>query len=289
MIETSWLRCPNCFSDLELLEQRVLGCATGHRYDLAKHGHATLLPPRAPRTVGDDREMLLDRDALLQTGIFLPIVDALMQLAQPVDDSTAPTMPRRIADLGCGTGYYGAHIAEQSSSSTTLLFADRSTEAVRMALRAASGASGVVLDIWRPLPLRDSSVDLALNVFAPRNAAEFARILSPDGALLVVVPTENHLAELQERGAVLEVPDGKAERVEKQFALVGLDCVARRRVEYQATVSELDRSRIIGMGPSAHHHSGIASDELDGSEPSRLSVSVDVLQFRHHVSARVAT
>jgi 23S rRNA (guanine745-N1)-methyltransferase len=46
------------------------------------------------------------------------------------------------------------------------------------------------------LPLADACADLMLDIFAPRNGAEFHRVLRPGGALLVVTPHPDHLAEL---------------------------------------------------------------------------------------------
>lgn len=43
------------------------------------------------------------------------------------------------------------------------------------------------------LPVADASCDLVLNVFAPHDAAEFARVLRPQGVLLRVIPLERHL------------------------------------------------------------------------------------------------
>ena len=57
-IDTTWLRCPNCLLHLDAVDDRTLGCDTGHRFDISKHGVVTLLPPKAPRTIGDDRAML---------------------------------------------------------------------------------------------------------------------------------------------------------------------------------------------------------------------------------------
>ena len=51
--------------------------------------------------------------------------------------------------------------------------------------------------MFRPYPLADQSVDAVLNMFAPRNPGEFHRVLRPNGSLIVVRPTVDHLAELR--------------------------------------------------------------------------------------------
>jgi 23S rRNA (guanine745-N1)-methyltransferase len=277
-IDSTWLRCPNCFLDLSQVDVHVYGCAAGHRFDRAKHGYLTLLAPRAPRTIGDDREMLAARSALLEGGAFAPIAAALVDAVRSTLPTTSPSR-LRIADLGCGTGYYSAALGRALPEAVFLL-ADRSPDAVRASLREHPEATGVVLDIWRPLPVRDGVVDVALNVFAPRNGAEFARILRHDGHLFVVVPTDAHLQELRVDGALLDVPTGKADRVTEQLAPVGLTVRSITPVEYVIKADAPTRALLAGMGPSAHHAAELSStDAAEGT--STVTVSVELLVFEH--------
>ena len=73
---------------------------------------------------------------------------------------------------------------------------DISARALRRAARAHPAIGAVGWDTWRPFPVRDAVMSLVLDVFAPRNAAEFRRVLRDDGALIVVTPAPGHLAEL---------------------------------------------------------------------------------------------
>jgi SAM-dependent methyltransferase len=297
------------------VSDRTFGCDHGHRFDQAKHGYLTLLDPRAPKTIGDDRAMLEARETLLASGVYAPIAhavaDAVQQVAhrrsassvlasaEPGDDSPGGEVSGQqgrspaarsasglsVADLGCGTGYYAANVVDRVHV-TRLLAADRSPDAVRMTVRALTDqvpTTGVVLDLWRPLPLRHESADVLLDVFAPRNPPEYARVLRPGGALIVVVPTERHLAELRASGAMLDIPGGKDARVVEQFEAVGLALSGRVRIEYEDRTDASTRALIAGMGPSAHHleaspasagarSSADAVDALQG-----VTVSVDVL------------
>jgi len=284
-MDSTWLRCPNCFRPLAAIDERVLGCDEGHRFDRSRHDTVTLLPPRAPHTMGDSRVMLDARNALLDTGLYRPIADAIVRASAVVAGTDAGS-PLHIADLGCGTGYYAGALADQYPTGVFLL-ADRSPTAVRMATRVVQRSTGVVLDLWRPLPLRDGVADLAINVFAPRNPAEFARVIRPRGGLVVVVPTAAHLHELRAGGDLLDVPGGKDAHVTAQVVAAGFSPVAAERVEYQAAVDATQRAALVGMGPSAHHARSIMAGELTPSEsraaePDVLSitVSVDVLTFR---------
>ena len=281
-IDSSWLRCPNCFRVLSEVGELVLGCDSRHRFDVSRHGTTTLLPPRAPHTIGDSREMLEARSQLLGSGVFAPISDAI---GVAYGNHGADVGRSRIADLGCGTGYYSARLADAFPDSE-FLTADRSPVAVRTAARAVPRSTGVVLDLWRPLPIRDATADLIINVFAPRNPAEFTRVLQRRGLLVVVVPTASHLAELRALGALLDVPSGKDGKVRDVFGSAGLAHVGTQRLEYRATVDAAQRDALIGMGPSARHRSTPDHVIPDGSAPTvparlDLTVSVDVLSFRH--------
>ena len=280
-IDSTWLRCPNCSLPLAAVGDRILGCAEGHRFDLSKHGNVTLLPPRAPDTIGDSREMLDARAALLGSGAFEPIAAAISEACA----SGAPhaSEPLRIADLGCGTGYYAARLAADFPGAAFLL-ADRSPVAVRIASKAVPNSTGVVLDLWRPLPIRDGIADVSINVFAPRNPAEFARILRPGGSLIVVVPTERHLEQLRTGGRMLDIPGGKAEQVTEQLARAEFGLDESRRVEYLAPLQPAHVRALVAMGPSAHHVTEDAdaagSADLDPGAATDVTVSVDVLRFR---------
>jgi 23S rRNA (guanine745-N1)-methyltransferase len=277
-IDSTWLRCPNCLRNLAHVEAHVFGCEAGHRFDRAKHGYLTLLAPRAPRIVGDDHEMLAARASLLEGGAYAPIAEALVETVQ----STLPSdtrSPLRIADLGCGTGYYSSAL-HRALPEAEFLLVDRSPDAVRRSLRALPDATGVVLDIWRPLPVRDAAVDIALNVFAPRNGAEFARILRRDGRLFVIVPTDAHLRELRIERSLLEVPAGKAEHVGAQLAENGLIMRSVLPVEYTLETDASTRALLAGMGPSAHHAARLSSAG-DAEATRAVTVSVQVLVFEH--------
>jgi len=275
-IDSTWLRCPNCFADLETIDPRTLGCANGHRFDVARNGSVTLLPPRAPRTIGDDRAMLEARARLLGSGAYAPISEGLAGLLAA---ETARGVPvQRLIDFGCGTGYYAAAVRASLGAGPTLL-TDRSPDAVRMSLRTMPDATGVVLDLWRPLPVRDGVAAVALCVFAPRNPTEFARVLRRGGLLAVVVPTPAHLRELREGGAMLDVPSGKSDDVALRFRAAGLELRAARPIEYGFEADAEQRSLMIAMGPSAHHQPREHAESSPGVDGLELTVSVDVLLF----------
>ncbi|MEV1290452.1 hypothetical protein AB0J06_25585, partial [Micromonospora sp. NPDC049679] len=146
----------------------------------------------------------------------------------------------------------------------------------RGAAPAGLGRAGAALcDTWGRLPLADNSAGLLLNVFAPRNGREFARVLRSDGALLVVTPAGEHLAELVDRLGLLRVDPDKAERVAGSLA----DHFALEREETHRRVLRLTHAEagtLAGMGPSAWH-----------ADPERLTERIRALPEPVTVTAAV--
>ncbi len=110
---------------------------------------------------------------------------------------------------------------------------------------------------------------LVLNVFAPRNGGEFARVLRPDGALIVVTPTSDHLGELVAGCGLLAVDDRKDARLERSLA-EHFTLIGRRAVTTPLRLAPDDIRRLVRMGPSAWH---VTEAELEGRLPAPAAVS----------------
>lgn len=259
-----WLRCPHCGAPLTDAAQLTIRCSAGHAFDANKRGYINLVAAN-DRMTGDDAAMLDARDAFLGAGHFEPIRDALA--------AAVPAAAERLVDAGCGTGYYLAGVLASAGGGTRALAFDLSPEAVRRTVRA-TGASGLVADTWRPLPLRDGCADALITVFAPRNLPEFHRILDADGRLIVVVPSGTHLHELRADGRALSVPADKAERLQEEAASL-FDLIGVERVAYAMDLDGSAIEQLLGMGPAAHHREvGVAGRD------ERVTASVDIVRLR---------
>ena len=258
------LRCPVCRDALSALP-RALGCPAGHRFDLARQGYVNLLAGRVPASP-DTADMVSARAAVLAAGLFQPVADAL---AASVGDLAAPE--GLVVDVGAGTGYYLAAVLDRLPAHLGLAL-DVSTPAVRRAARAHPRADAVAADTWHGLPLADGCADLLLNVFAPRNGAEFHRVLRPSGGLLVVTPRPDHLAGLEPPVAV---DPAKAERLE---ATLGPWFRLSRSTgcAYEVTLSRADAHRLVAMGPGARHAPPDALAERLAALPDPLTATISV-------------
>jgi len=245
------LRCPVCaepLAEVGAAPPRSLRCPRGHTFDLARQGYVNLLTGRAPHT-GDTAEMIAARADFLAAGHYDPVSAALA-------DAAAQALPRDayaplVVDAGAGTGRHLAAVLDALPQAVGLAL-DVSKPASRRAARAHPRADAALADTWARLPLADGTTALLLNVFAPRNGAEFHRVLRADGVLLVATPAAAHLAELVETLGLLRVDPEKEERVAQSlaghFAAVGATTVSARLALSRGEVRTL-----VGMGPSAWH------------------------------------
>ncbi|MBL7254795.1 putative RNA methyltransferase [Paractinoplanes lichenicola] len=235
-----YLRCPVCRQGLQRVE-RSLRCPAGHSFDMAKQGYADLTAGRMPH-VGDTAEMVADRAGFLAAGHYDFIADEL---------AAAAVSSGLIVDAGVGTGHYLARVLAAAPEASGLGL-DVSKPALRRAARVHDRAAAVLTDLWRPLPLADGVADVILNVFAPRNGAEFRRVLRPGGRLLVVTPAPDHLGELIEEYGLIQVDPDKEVRVQDALnAHFEPGPTEKLRRDLDLTADET--RTLIGMTPSARH------------------------------------
>ena len=190
--------CPLCAAPLTR-DDRSYRCPAGHSFDLAAAGYTHLLPPnrKHSKAPGDDKEMVAARSAFLEKGYYLPLRQALEELACSL---TAPLDAPVLLDSGCGEGWYTAGLFQALSAQgkqPQVAGVDISKFALKRAAKRLPQGEFAVASVYR-LPLPDRSADLITNVFSPLAADEFARILRPGGHYLYVVPSARHLWQMKE-------------------------------------------------------------------------------------------
>ena len=259
------LRCPVCGEELSRADGS-LRCRNGHSFDIARHGYASLVAGVRP-TSGDDAPMVQARRRVLETGIYAPIV------AEVVSLTTAPVPPpSTVLDAGCGTGNYLAAVMDALPTARGLGL-DSSTYALRAAARAHPRAAAIACDLFRPIPVAADSVDLVLDVFAPRNPAEFRRVLRPDGMLAVTRPTERHLAQLRRHiKGMVGIDPAKEERLTRTLT-PRFEAIRTVPTEYTARLTPEEAADLVLMTPSARH---VSADDLEGNAAGALPTEIDI-------------
>ena len=266
---SEWLRCPNCFLPLSPNEPLALRCGSGHSFDVNKRGYVSLAGS-ASGLIGDSAAMVDARALFLETGWYQPLRERLAERVAAED-------PTRVLDIGCGTGYYLQGILTHSPA-VRALGMDLSPVAVRRTVSGQTHVDGLVADVWSPLPVRDASADVIVNVFAPRNASEFHRVLREHGMLIVVVPQASHLRELRAAGLALDVPANKGAHLSAALS-PAFELATRDELSSTLRLEPAQASALIGMGPSSHHTDAAAlARQLSGVQT--VTASFELLGYR---------
>jgi 23S rRNA (guanine745-N1)-methyltransferase len=242
------LRCPVCARRLRAAPAagRGLDCPAGHHFDQARQGYVDLVSGAVTHE-GDSAAMVEARARFLAAGHF----DAVGTLLADCAERALRYAPHVVVDAGAGTGHYLARVLEKYPDALGLAL-DVAKPALRRAARAHPRALAVRADVWRGLPVADGVAGVLLNVFAPRNAAEFARVLHPDGTLLVVTPAAGHLGELVDALGLLTVDPEKDRRLEQTLG-GRFELAAHQDLNQPLRLSHEEALSLVEMGPSAWH------------------------------------
>ncbi|EMY35595.1 S-adenosylmethionine-dependent methyltransferase [Arthrobacter crystallopoietes BAB-32] len=275
------LRCPVCAAGIAPRAGSVTGglrCAAGHSFDGAKQGYINLLTGRGTSFTPDTAEMVAARVEFLEGGHYLPLVESVAQTAGRLLADVADPV---VVDAGAGTGHYLAAVLHEVPSARAVAL-DLSKYALRRAARGCPQALCLVWDLWRPLPLADRAADLMLNIFAPRNAAEYARVLKPGGHLLVVTPAPGHMDALRQLMPLLAIDEDKSDRLAAAFrGMLHLEDVEELVVPLQLGAEDVHN--LVMMGPNAHHVDAAGLKGPDGP-PTAVEARFTVSIFRKPLS-----
>jgi len=263
------MACPRCRGAV-VVEGGSLRCPAGHTFDVARAGYVSMLTGTGAGAAADSAAMVAARRRSLAAGQLRPVTDILVVAAR---ESTVRGL---VVDIGGGTGHHLAAVLDALPQADGLVV-DLSRAAARVAAGAHPRMSAAVSDVREGLPLRDGSVSLLLDVFAPRAGAEMRRVLRPDGTLLVITPAPTHLVELRDVPGMLRVDSDKQERLERSLG-TWFRLRERRAVEWLMTLDRAEVRDIVLMGPSAHH---VDADRLDETlaaflEPIVVTGAVDL-------------
>lgn len=271
------LLCPVCRNSLGFGGggRRTLVCSAGHSFDPARQGYFNFLVGKGTVFEADAADMVAARFDFLSAGHYRALAAAVADLCVPALARRLHGSAATVLDAGTGTGHYLRALLDRAHSDGTPVAAiglDISKFALRRAAKMNPEAVNLACDIWQPLPVADNAVDAVIVVFAPRNAAEFARVLRPGGRLIVVTPRPGHLGEIAEQTGMLAIEPAKDERL--AASLEGrFGAVTARDLDIQLALTPDDAARLALMGPAGHHLDRAALASLAAKLPARTDAS----------------
>jgi len=263
-----WI-CPICSEPLEAGE-KTWRCVNGHSFDVARGGYVNLLVgSQKSGRKGDTLAMLEARRRWFDHGFYEPLRARLIEL---VGDGEFT-----VADAGCGEGYYIGGVSEQRPRAVCLGY-DLSKDGARLGARKYPRVEFAVADTNKGLPWASGSVDVLLDVFAPRNSAEFARVVRRGGRLVVVVPTEAHLAGLRAVQPLLAIQPEKRQLVEAAMKPV-FKLASEQLLRVPMRLDGVGAMDLVGMTPNAWFMSDEQRAKFEAVTTLEVTAEFQVLIF----------
>jgi 23S rRNA (guanine745-N1)-methyltransferase len=235
--------------------------------------------------------MIQARRRFLERGHFEPLSTAINALAaRPVAGRDSDGRELVAVEVGCGEGYYIGGLARSFAHALRdrdgcFFGVDLSKEALRVASRAHAPIVFFVNDVHHHLCFADGRVDLLLNVFAPRNAEEFERIVPAGGSLVVAIPRPSHLIELRGKLPLLGIEPEKRERTVDQ--LKGFELEEHQELVYGRTLDGREIGDLLRMTPNHWHIDEATSASVLNWDSVQITLAIDLLCFRRRNAAAV--
>ena len=258
--------CPICQENLTLVESS-LKCNNRHSFDLAKFGYVNLAP-QIKQSANYDKENFQNRQQILEAGFYQAILDAVSDLL------ASSKTTKVILDIGCGEGFYSRKLQERHPDKTLYAF-DISKDSVQIAANSEPNwaVNWFVGDLAR-LPIKDASMDILLDIFSPANYGEFRRVLSKDGILIKVIPTENHLKEIRQRVQnQLTNKDYSNQDIKNHFQ-EHFTILSSQTVSLTKPITADQLQALLSMTPLLFH---VDQTKIDWSQLTEITIEAEIL------------
>ena len=258
--------CPICQENLTLVETS-LKCCNRHSFDLAKFGYVNLAP-QIKQSANYDKENFQNRQQILEAGFYQAILEAVSDLLS--NSKNAKT----ILDIGCGEGFYSRKLQEIHPDKTFYAF-DISKDSVQIAAKSEPNwaVNWFVGDLAR-LPIKDASMNILLDIFSPANYGEFRRVLSKDGILIKVIPTENHLKEIRQRVQdQLTNKDYSNQDIKNHFQ-EHFTILSSQTASLTKTITAEQLQALLSMTPLLFH---VDQTKIDWSQLTEITIEAEIL------------
>lgn len=258
--------CPICQENLTVVETS-LKCSNRHSFDLAKFGYVNLAP-QIKQSANYDKENFQNRQQILEAGFYQAILKGISDLL-----ATKP-FTKTVLDIGCGEGFYSRKLQEVHPEKTFYAF-DISKDSVQIAAKSEPNwaINWFVGDLAR-LPIKDTSMDILLDIFSPANYGEFRRVLSKDGILIKVIPTEKHLKEIRQMVQdQLTKKDYSNQDIKEHFQ-EHFSIQSSQIASLTKPITAEQRQALLSMTPLLFH---VNQSKIDWSQLTEITIEAEIL------------
>ena len=258
--------CSICQENLTLVETS-LKCNKRHSFDLAKFGYVNLAP-QIKQSANYDKENFQNRQQILEAGFYQAILDAVSDLLASSESA------KTILDIGCGEGFYSRKLQENHPEKNFYAF-DISKDSVQIAAKSEPNwaVNWFVGDLAR-LPIKDASMDILLDIFSPANYGEFRRVLSKDGILIKVIPTENHLKEIRQKVQdQLTNKDYSNQDIKNHFQN-NFTILSSKTASLTKPITTEQLQALLSMTPLLFH---VDQSKIDWSQLTEITIEAEIL------------
>ena len=117
-------------------------------------------------------------------------------------------------------------------------------------------------------------MDILLDIFSPANYGEFQRVLSKDGILIKVIPTENHLKEIRQMVQdQLTKKDYSNQDIKEHFQ-EHFSIQASQIASLTKTITTEQRQALLSMTPLLFH---VDQTKIDWSQLTEITIEAEIL------------
>jgi 23S rRNA (guanine745-N1)-methyltransferase len=301
----SILLCPVCKESLHANESnKSLSCVNNHSFDRARQGYLNLLlaHKKKSKNPGDSQEMVIARQAFLNSDFYRPISDSLNQIIVDAAlklDSPEKESPLQVLDIGCGEGYYSQrmhHSLSDHQIEHNLFGLDISKDAVIAAAKRAKAeankedVANTSTSEWLvasaiDIPLQAHSIDIATCLFTRLMPESYHKVIKQDGFFICVNTGEKHLIELREKlyEEITKAEFDPVKNMGEDFELVD-----HQQVSYQSTLSSQQQIQdLLLMTPHNWRTKADKKESLASLEELTVTIDAQIHVFKAKAKAIV--
>ena len=158
-----------------------------------------------------------------------------------------------------------------------------SKSAVKLAAKKHQDITFIVANTYSQIPIRSGSVTLLMSIFAPRHLEEFKRLIHKAGAVLMVIPGEEHLSEVIKPLGLMKIEPDKEIKIKTAFQESFL-LHSEQSLDYKISLTTDEIVGLIKMGPNYWKINSSIDQKVKDLNIEKVTVSMKILLWKFQTS-----